>query len=170
MNGPGRVFVARAGCSELTATVLAPGSVEDLVERMLAGSGRRVDISSPFVDAALPDGSRLHVVIPDITRRHWAVNIRKFVAPVTHLRDLVRLGTLTDPAARFLEAAVASGLNIVVSGATQAGKTTLLTTLVNALPAGCRLVTCEEVFELQPRVADVVAMQTRQPNLEGHGE
>ncbi len=170
VNGPGRVFVARAGCSELTATVLAPGSVEDLVERMLAGSGRRVDISSPFVDAALPDGSRLHVVIPDITRRHWAVNIRKFVAPVTHLRDLVRLGTLTDPAARFLEAAVASGLNIVVSGATQAGKTTLLTTLVNALPAGCRLVTCEEVFELQPRVADVVAMQTRQPNLEGHGE
>ncbi len=170
VNEPGRVFVARAGRSELTATVLAPGAVEDLVERMLAGSGRRVDISSPFVDAALPDGSRLHVVIPDVTRRHWAVNVRKFVAPVTHIADLVRIGTLTLPAARFLEAAVVSGLNIVVAGATQAGKTTLLTTLLNALPAGCRLVTCEEVFELQPKLPDVVAMQTRQPNLEGYGE
>jgi pilus assembly protein CpaF len=170
VNEPGRVFVARAGRSELTATVLAPGAVEHLVERMLAGSGRRVDMSSPFVDASLPDGSRLHVVIPDVTQRHWALNIRKFVAPATHLDDLVRLGTLTDAASRFLEAAVLSGLNIVVAGATQAGKTTLLTTLLNALPAGVRLVTCEEVFELQPQVPDVVAMQTRQPNLEGRGE
>jgi pilus assembly protein CpaF len=126
VNEPGRVFVARAGRSELTATVLAPGSTEALVERMLAGSGRRVDTSSPFVDAALPDGSRLHVVIPDVTRRHWAVNVRKFVAPVTHLQDLVLLGSLSEAAARFLEASVVSGLNIVVSGATQAGKTTLV--------------------------------------------
>ncbi len=170
VNEPGRVFVARSGRSELTGTVLRDGEVEHLVERMLAGSGRRVDLSTPFVDAALPDGSRLHVAIPDVTRRHWAVNIRKFVAPVTDLADLVRIGTLTEPAARFLEAAVVSGLNIVVAGATQAGKTTLLGTLLNALPLGVRLVTCEEVFELRPRVADVVAMQTRQPNLEGQGE
>jgi pilus assembly protein CpaF len=170
VNDPGRVFVARGGRSELTPTVLAPGEVEHLVERMLAWSGRRVDRSAPFVDAQLPDGSRLHVVIPDVTRRHWAVNIRKFVAPVTHLDDLVRLGTLTEPAARFLAAAVASGLSIVVAGATQAGKTTLLGTLLNALPASVRLVTCEEVFELHPLLPDVVAMQTRQPNLEGQGE
>ena len=97
-------------------------------------------------------------------------DIRKFVAPVTHLDDLVRLGTLTEPAARFLAAAVASGLSIVVAGATQAGKTTLLTTLLNALPAAVRRVTCEEVFELHPLLPDVVAMQTRQPNLEGQGE
>ena len=84
--------------------------------------GRRVDLSSPFVDAVLPDGSRLHVVIPDITRAHWSVNIRKFVVRASHLDDLVGLGTLTSHAARFLGAAVASGLNILVAGGTQAGK------------------------------------------------
>ena len=98
------------------------------------------------------------------------MNIRKFVAPATRLADLVRLGTLTTQVARFLDAAVVSGLNIVVAGGTQAGKTTLLTTLLNALPADRRLVTCEEVFELSPKVPDVVAMQTRQANLEGTGE
>lgn len=170
VNEPGRVFVARQGRSELTTTILTPRLVEDLVERMLKSSGRRVDLSSPFVDAALPDGSRLHVVVPDITRRHWAVNIRKFVVRATHLDDLVGLGTLTGEAARFLEAAVVSGLNVIVAGGTQAGKTTLLNTLANAVPAQQRLITCEEVFELQPLLPDVVALQTRQPNLEGHGE
>lgn len=170
VNEPGRVFVARAGRSELTTTILGPGVVEDLVERMLAPSGRRVDLSQPFVDAALADGSRLHVTIPDVTRKHWAVNVRKFVSRATHLDDLVAFGTLTVQAARFLEAAVVSGLNIVVAGGTQAGKTTLLNTLVNAIPAGERLITCEEVFELQPLLPDVVGMQTRGPNLEGNGE
>jgi pilus assembly protein CpaF len=170
INEPGRVFVARGGRSELTTTILGPGVVEDLVERMLSSSGRRVDLSAPFVDASLPDGSRLHVTIPDVTRRHWAVNVRKFVARATHLEDLVALGTLTAQAARFLEAAVVSGLNVVVAGGTQAGKTTLLNTLVNAIPSGQRLITCEEVFELQPALPDVVAMQTRGPNLEGNGE
>ena len=170
VNEPGRVFVARAGRSELTTTILGSGVVEDLVERMLAPSGRRVDLSQPFVDAALSDGSRLHVTIPDVTRKHWAVNVRKFVSRATHLDDLVALGTLTTQAARFLEAAVVSGLNIVVAGGTQAGKTTLLNTLVNAIPAGERLITCEEVFELQPLLPDVVGMQTRGPNLEGNGE
>jgi len=74
VNEPGRVFVARAGRSELTTTILGPGTVEDLVERMLSTTGRRVDVSQPFVDASLPDGSRLHVAIPDVTRKHWAVN------------------------------------------------------------------------------------------------
>jgi len=170
INDPGRVFVARRGRSELTTTVLGPHMVEDLVERMLKSSGRRVDLSSPFVDAALPDGSRLHVVVPDVTRQHWAVNIRKFVVRAAHLDDLVELGTLTSVAARFLEAAVVSGLNLVVAGGTQAGKTTLLNALVNAVPASQRLITCEEVFELQPLVPDTVALQTRQSNLEGTGE
>ncbi|SRR5580765_4064605 len=122
VNEPSRVFVARGGIAELTTTMLTADEVRDLVERMLKSSGRRVDLSSPFVDAVLPDGSRLHVVIPDITRQDWFVNIRKFVVRADHLDDLVKLGTLTRGAARFLEAAVVAGLNILVSGGTQAGR------------------------------------------------
>ena len=109
INEPSKVFVARGGVAELTTTMLTADGVRDLVERMLKTSGRRVDLSSPFVDAVLPDGSRLHVVIPDITRTHWSVNIRKFVVRAAHLDDLVGLGTLSAHAARFLGAAVAAG-------------------------------------------------------------
>ncbi|MDQ3982398.1 MAG: Flp pilus assembly complex ATPase component TadA, partial [Actinomycetota bacterium] len=126
--------------------------------------------SSPFVDATLEDGSRLHVAIPDITRRHWAVNIRKFVLRAHRLDELVRLGALDEAPARFLEAAVRAGLNLVVSGATQAGKTTLLNCLAAAIPHRERVITCEEVFELQVTLPDVVSMQTRGANLEGRGE
>jgi pilus assembly protein CpaF len=118
----------------------------------------------------LPDGSRLHVVIPQITREHMAVNIRKFVLGVTSLDELVGLGSLTEHAARFLEASVGAGLNVLVAGGTQAGKTTMLNALCAAIPARERVVTVEEVFELQIRLPDVVAMQTRQANLEGTGE
>ncbi len=170
INDPSRVFVARSGLSELTTTILTAEEVRDLVERMLKFSGRRLDLSTPFVDAMLPDGSRLHAVIPDVTRRHWAVNIRKFVVPATTLEDLVALGSLPAAAARFLEAAVASGLNILVSGGTQAGKTTLLNCLAGAIPGRERVVTCEEVFELKLLLPDVVSMQVRQANLEGTGE
>jgi pilus assembly protein CpaF len=170
INQPGRVFIARNGRSELTTVVLASDEVRDLVERMLKPSGRRLDLSSPFVDALLPDGSRLHAVIPDITREHLSLNIRKFVVAANGLEDLVALGTITAHAARFLEAAVTAGLNVIVAGGTQAGKTTLLNTLINSIPARERVITCEEVFELRPNLPDVVAMQTRQPNLEGHGE
>ncbi|MDO5503305.1 MAG: ATPase, T2SS/T4P/T4SS family [Actinomycetia bacterium] len=170
INEPSRVFVARHGVAELTTTLLTADEVKDLVERMLRTSGRRVDLSSPFVDAVLPDGSRLHVVIPDITREHWHVNIRKFVVKADRLEDLVRLGTLSRPAARFLEAAVAAGLNFLVAGGTQAGKTTLLNCLSAAIPPRDRIVTCEEVFELKVPQRDVAAMQCRQPSLEGTGE
>ncbi|MGZ4636548.1 CpaF family protein [Oryzihumus sp.] len=170
INAPGKVFVARDGVAELTTTILTAADVRDLVERMLRTSGRRVDLSSPFVDATLADGSRLHVVIPDITREHWLVNIRKFVVKADHLDDLVRLGTLTRQAARFLEAAVVSGLNILVAGGTQAGKTTMLNCLAAAIPPRERVVTCEEVFELKIPLRDVASMQCRQPSLEGTGE
>jgi pilus assembly protein CpaF len=129
-----------------------------------------VDLSSPFVDATLPDGSRLHVVIPDITREHWNVNIRKFVVKADHLEDLVRLGTLSRGAARFLAASVVAGLNILVAGGTQAGKTTMLNCLSSAIPSRERVVTCEEVFELKIPLRDVASMQCRQPSLEGTGE
>ncbi len=170
INSPGEVFVARRGVADLTTTILTADGVRDLVERMLKSSGRRVDLSSPFVDAALPDGSRLHVVIPDISRRHWLVNIRKFIVAADTLTDLVELGTLTAQAAAFLEAAVASGLNILVAGGTQSGKTTLLNCLASAIPPRERVVTCEEVFELRLNLRDVASMQCRQPSLEGTGE
>jgi pilus assembly protein CpaF len=170
INEPTRVFVARGGVAELTTTLLTGDEVRDLVERMLKSSGRRVDLSSPFVDAVLPDGSRLHVVIPDITREHWYVNVRKFIVRADSLDDLVRLGTVTRQAATFLEAAVASGLNVLVAGGTQAGKTTMLNCLASAIPARERVVTCEEVFELKIPMRDVASMQCRQPSLEGTGE
>src|SRR5690606_15383078 len=118
----------------------------------------------------LPDGSRLHVAIPDITAEHWAVNVRKFVLRAHQLDDLVNLGTLTPQAARFLDACVAAGLNVIVAGGTQAGKTTLLNCLTSAVPARERIVTCEEVFELKATHPDIVRMQTRQASLEGTGE
>jgi pilus assembly protein CpaF len=170
INEPTKVFIARRGIHELTTTVFTDDEVRDLVEKMLKSSGRRVDLSTPFVDAMLADGSRLHVAIPDITRAHWSVNIRKFVVRATHLEDLVQLGSLTAQASRFLEAAVVSGLNVLVAGGTQAGKTTLLNCLAAAIPSRERVVTCEEVFELKIPLPDVVAMQCRQPSLEGTGE
>ena len=170
INEPGRIFVAKNGKSELTSVILVDSEVRGLIERMLASSGRRVDLSNPFVDATLPDGSRLHVAIPDITRKHWSINIRKFIMGSKSLDDLVTVGTLTDQAAAFLYACVASGLNIVVAGATQAGKTTLMNALLNSAPSSERVITCEEVFELQLTSPDWVALQTRQASLEGTGD
>ncbi|GAA1341737.1 CpaF family protein [Arthrobacter roseus] len=170
INSPSEIYVARAGESELTSLTLTEQQVKDLVERMLKSSGRRLDLSSPFVDAALPDGSRLHVVIPDVTRRHWAVNIRKFIARATRLEHLVELGSMTPQAARFLGASVASGMNVLVSGATQAGKTTMLNCLAAGIGSRERVVTVEEIFELQLPLRDVVGLQCRQANLEGGGE
>ena len=170
INHPAQVYVARRGESELTTTILTPEQVRDLVEQMLKLSGRRLDLSSPFVDASLPGGERLHAVIPDVTREHWAVNIRKYVTRASHVQDLVALGSLPQAAADFLAAAVASGLNVLVAGQTQAGKTTFLNALAGAIPARERVITCEEVFELKIPVRDVVALQCRQPSLEGTGE
>jgi pilus assembly protein CpaF len=124
INDPSRVFVARAGRHELTPTILTAAQVQELVERMLKSSGRRVDLSVPFVDAMLPDGHRLHVVLEGISRGFSAVNIRKFVVRAARLHDLVALGSLTDQAAAFLDASVRAGLNILVAGATQAGNPT----------------------------------------------
>ncbi len=170
INAPTRVFVARDGVSELTSLVLTDQEVRDLVERMLRASGRRVDLSSPFVDASLPDGSRLHVAIPDVTRRHWAVNIRKFRRRIRDLHDLVAAGTLNERAADFLEASVRAGLNILVSGPTHSGKTTMLGALLGCVRPSERIVTVEETFELDVAARDVVALQCRQANVEGLGE
>jgi pilus assembly protein CpaF len=170
INSPDRVFIARGGRHELTNLVLDPAQVHELVERMLKSSGRRIDVSRPFVDAMLPEGHRLHVVLEGISRGFSAVNIRKFVLRAHRLSDLVALGSLTPHAASFLEASVRAGLNILVAGGTQAGKTTFLNCLAAAVPGGERVVSAEEVFELRFAHPDWVAMQTRQAGLEGTGE
>jgi len=170
INEPGRIFIARNGRSQLTSLMLDDREVRTLAERLLARTGRRIDLANPFVDATLPDGSRLHIAIPDVTSKHWAINIRKFVLRAHSLEDLVAAGTLTNQAAAFLQACVSVGLNIIVAGATQAGKTTLMNALLNSAPAHERVITCEEVFELQLLSPDWVAMQTRQESLEGTGE
>lgn len=169
INEPSRVFVARGGRHELTSLILTSEQVRELVERMLSSSGRRLDISQPFVDAMLPGGHRLHVVLEGISRSFAAVNIRKFIAAAHSLTDLVTLGSLDAQSAEFLDASVRAGLNIVVSGGTQAGKTTLLNCLAASIPGSQRLVSVEEVFELKTGHPDWVAMQTRQAGLEGTG-
>jgi len=170
INQPDRVFIARNGRSELTSIMLTADQVRELVERMLSSSGRRLDISQPFVDAMLPGGHRLHVVLDGITRGFSAVNIRKFVAKAHKLDDLIALGTADRAVVDFLDASVRAGLNLVVSGGTQAGKTTLLNCLTASIPGSQRLISVEEVFELQCGHPDWVAMQTRQAGLEATGE
>src|SRR5690625_5129410 len=170
INAPTQIFCARAGVTELTNISLSAQQVSDLVEKMLKTSGRRLDLSTPFVDAALPDGSRLHVVIPDITSQHWAVNIRKFVVRAHKLTDLVSNQSLTAQAAALLDAAVKAGLNILVSVADESGKTTLLNSPSPYNGPRERKLSCVEIFKLKIPQRDVVNMQCRQPKLGGFGE
>ncbi|CAN1490366.1 CpaF Flp pilus assembly protein, ATPase CpaF [Candidatus Nanopelagicaceae bacterium] len=169
INSPQRIFVARNGKSQLINLVLTSDSVRQLIDRALIWSGRRLDLSQPFVDARLPDGSRLHVAIPEITAEHWAVNIRKHLMRQKSILDLAAMGVMSEEIAAELSSAVKSGLNILVSGGTQAGKTTLLNALIAEIPRTQRVITIEEVFELQPMVPDLVQMQTRSANLQGTG-
>ena len=170
INSPERIFIARNGRSELTMLLLSAEQVRNLVERLLLWSGRRLDLSVPFVDARLPDGSRLHVAIPEITAANCAVNIRKHLMQKVSITQLAERGVMTAEMAELLRRAVAAGLNILVSGGTQAGKTTMLNALVSTIPVSERVITIEEVFELAPQLPDVIAMQTRSSNLQGEGE
>ena len=171
INEPHRVFVARDGRHELTTTILTADEVRDLVERMLKTSGRRLDLSSPFVDAMLPSGHRLHVVLEGIVtrlRRRQHPQVRR--EGESPRRPGRRWAPSPPAAARFLDACVVAGLNIIVSGGTQAGKTTMLNTLGSAVPGRERIVSAEEVYELRFAHPDWVQMQTRQSGLEGTGE
>lgn len=170
INSPQRIFIARKGKSELSTLILTSIQVQELVDRALMWSGRRLDLSNPFVDARLPDGSRLHVVIPEITAEHWAVNIRKHIAQNLSLSQLCEIGLLEQKMADLLVLAIQQGKNILVSGGTQAGKTTLLNALASEIPLTQRVVTIEEVFELSPRLPDIIQLQTRSANLQGEGE
>jgi pilus assembly protein CpaF len=169
INGPDQVFVAGSGVSRAVPISLSAIEIRGFVERVLRQTGRRVDVSSPFVDASLPDGSRLHVVIPDITKAHWSVNIRKFSQSLRGLGDLMGVGVLSLEAADYLGDAVAAGKSVLVSGATQAGKTTMLMALLDAIPHSERIVTVEETFELALHRPDHVGMQCRGKALRERG-
>lgn len=170
VNGPNQVFVAEGGVSRQVSMSLSAMEIRGFVERVLRSTGRRVDVSRPFVDASLPDGSRLHVVIPDITKEHWSVNVRKFSPSLRGLGDLVSVGVLTEEASEFLADSVAEGKSVLVSGATQAGKTTMLMALLAVIPDSERIITVEETFELALQRPDHVGMQCRGESLEGTGE
>ena len=141
INGPGHIFVARNGISELTSVVLSENEIIVLVEQLLRNTGRRLDISHPFVDATLPDGSRLHAVIPDITKKWPAINIRKFGSVAPNLELLVEKQMLDSQIASLLKEIVGNSKNILISGTTGAGKTTFLSSLLNTLPANTRIIT-----------------------------
>jgi pilus assembly protein CpaF len=173
VNGPHRVFAIEGGQKRLTDVFFEDDEeLLRLVRRAVGRLGRRLDETSPMVDARLPDGSRLNAVIPPLTSRWTHVTIRKFLLRARTLDDLVALGTLTPEAAAFLEAAVQSGLNMLISGGTGSGKTTCLNAL-GASIAGAheRVVTIEETAELQleSMLPDCVGLQARLPNVEGVG-
>jgi pilus assembly protein CpaF len=170
VNGPGEVFVERDGRLERTDVIFDDDAhVMAVVERILRRLGRRVDESSPAVDARMPDaGFRVHVIIPPLALNGPTITVRKFPR-LLGLADLVELGTITDEAARFLSAAVAARANVIVSGGTGSGKTTLLNALSEFIPEGERIVTIEDTAELRLRRPHVISLQARPPNVEGRG-
>jgi pilus assembly protein CpaF len=171
INGPCDVFVERSGRIEKVPTRFS--SVQSLVgviERLLQRTGRRVDESSPMVDARLPDGSRINVVVPPLALCGPALTIRKFGKHRLRLSDLVSAGTLSQAMADFLLLAVRVRRNIVVSGGTGTGKTTLLNCLSGLIPGGERVVTIEDSAELQLEHANLVALEARPSNSEGAGQ
>jgi pilus assembly protein CpaF len=141
-----------------------------VLDRIVAPLGRRIDESSPYVDARLPDGSRVNAVIRPIALCGPTITIRKFSRKPLTVEDLVRFGSMTPEIAEFLRACVISRLNIVVSGGTGSGKTTLLNVLSSFIPNDERIVTIENAAELQLRQEHVVGMESRPPNIEGRGE
>ena len=171
VNGPDQVYVERNGIlKEIDLRFRDAKELMRIVDRIVAPLGRRVDESSPMVDARLPDGSRVNVIIPPLSLNGPCVSIRKFSRTVYSAADLTRLVTLTEEIADFLRACVLARLNIVVSGGTSTGKTTLLNVLSSFLPPNERIVTIENAAELQLNQRHVVRLESRPPNVEGKGE
>ncbi len=170
VNSPTKIFASKNGVSQQLDLQVGSEDVSLWVERMLLNSNRRLDMSQPFVDATLKDGSRLHVVIPDIVQNFWSVNVRKHLKRIKSLDDLVADDVLSSNDAEYLSKCVSNGLNIVVAGGTGAGKTTLLNCLLNRVDPNERIITCEEVFEISLQHQDWVAMQTKPGSSEGNGE
>jgi pilus assembly protein CpaF len=171
VNGPDRIFVERSGKLELTAKRFASAQqLRTVVERIIAPLGRRVDESSPMVDARLPDGSRVNVIIEPLALDGVTMSIRRFGTRKLSIEDLVRLGAVSPAVVSLLRAAIQSRLNVVVSGGTGSGKTTFLNILSSFIPDNERIITIEDAAELQLRQQHVVRLEARPSNIEGKGE
>jgi pilus assembly protein CpaF len=170
VNGPRQIYIERAGKLELTNVVFQNDDhVMRIIDRIIAPIGRRVDESSPMVDARLTDGSRVNAIIPPLSLIGPVITIRKFAASPFTVDDLVRFGTATPDMFEFLRACVEARLNIFVSGGTGSGKTTTLNVLSSFIPNDERIVTIEDAAELQLRQEHVVTLESRPPNIEGKG-
>lgn len=171
VNGPKNIFIERKGQITLSGVTFENDDhVMRIIDRIVAPLGRRVDESSPLVDARLPDGSRVHVVIRPIALCGPTITIRKFSKQPLGIADLIRFGSMTPEIAKFLEACVIARLNMIVSGGTGSGKTTLLNVLSSFIPNDERIVTIENAAELQLQQEHVVPLETRPANIEGKGE
>lgn len=171
VNGPKNIYVERKG--KLTRVPIAFESDEHvmrIIDRIVAPLGRRIDESSPTVDARLPDGSRVNAVIPPISLVGPTLTIRLFSKTPFTVQDLINFGSITPESIQFLKACVEARLNIVVSGGTGSGKTTMLNILSGFIPGDERIVTIENAAELQLRQEHVVTLESRPPNIEGRGE
>ncbi len=171
VNSRDQIYIEKNGRNELSKTTFSSEQqMMNVIERIVTPLGRRVDEKVPFVDARLPDGSRVHVIIPPLALRGPTITIRKFPKKRILYKDLINFGSMTEEIADFLRACVEGKLNIVVSGGTGSGKTTLLNVLSNFIPATERIITVEDSAELQLGQEHVVRLETRPKNIEGEGE
>ena len=171
VNGCKNVYIERKGKVErVPVSFESDEHVMRIIDRIVSPLGRRIDESSPYVDARLPDGSRVNAVIPPISLVGPVLTIRKFAKIPITVDDLIRFGSITAEAIEFLKACVSSRLNVVISGGTGSGKTTLLNILSQFIPADERIITIENAAELQLRQDHVVSLESRPPNIEGRGE
>lgn len=170
VNGPKRVYVERGGKIYLTEVIFRDDDhVMHIIDKIVSPLGRRVDESSPYVDARLPDGSRVNAIIPPLALDGPTITIRKFATNPYNIADLMRFGTLTPNMAKFLEACVKGRMNVIISGGTGSGKTTLLNVMANFIPDNERIVTVEDAAELQLGQDHVVRLESRSVNIEGKG-
>src|SRR5438132_1256597 len=171
VNGPHKIYVERRGKLEKTDVKFRDNDhLLQIIDRIVSKVGRRVDETSPMVDARLPDGSRVNAVIPPLALDGPSLSIRRFGANPLKLEDLLNYKAFTPEMAMLLEASIKARLNIVISGGTGCGKTTLLNTLSSFIPAEDRIVTIEDAAELQLQQDHVVRLETRPPNIEGKGQ
>jgi pilus assembly protein CpaF len=171
VNGPADVWIEQNGRLTLTEINFQDNEhVMRIINRIVAPLGRHVDEASPMVDARLPDGSRVNVIIPPLSLAGPAISIRKFSKVPYTADDLIRFGTIADKAVIFLEAAVKAGLNIIVAGGTSSGKTTFLNILSSFIPGDERIITIEDAAELQLQQRHVLPLESRPANIEGAGQ
>jgi pilus assembly protein CpaF len=171
VNGPYQVYVERRGKLERTDIQFNDDRhLLGIIDRIVSAVGRRIDESSPMVDARLKDGSRVNAIIPPLALDGPMMSIRRFSVEMLTVQDLVNLGSMTEATAQVLQAVVKNRMNVLVSGSTGAGKTTLLNLLSGFIPEDERIVTIEDSAELQLQQPHVVRLETRPPNIEGKGE